>query len=87
MEEYTIEERIEYISDKIEFLVEREPNILSVIERMVNGLIVVNEEVINNSDKMCILGDLRLIKNEKQISFIKTFTHIQCMEEFKNKKN
>lgn len=85
MEKYTTEERIEYISNRIEFLVQEEPHLLSVIERMINGLINVNDEVINHDDKMPILNNIRIIKNKKALKFIKQLTHVYSMEDLQNK--
>lgn len=64
------DERIECLKDRIDFLVSREPNILSFIERVINGLWVVSKETNRDKEKLFAINDLNIMEDRKQIILI-----------------
>lgn len=81
------EERVDELKERIDFLVSREPNILSFIERVINGLWVVSKETNRDREKIFAMNDLNLMKDRKQITLISDMVnHFSLKELQKNSK-
>lgn len=90
-EERRIREQIQDISDRIELIAETEPEILNIIQRMVEGLRMIDNETISLNDngisKLATMRKIGRLKTDKCINGIhlmaKSFERIEIQESSK----
>lgn len=75
MKKYTTEERIEYLRDKIEFIVSNEPSMLNTIERIIFGLCAIDDEVIHDEDKLSIMYNTKFIKDRRSVETVRIISN------------
>lgn len=75
------EERIVDLKEKIDFLIEREPNILSFLERIIKGLWIVSKDTNRDFEKILAMSDLNIMEDREQIKIIKQLTLKFSMKE------
>lgn len=77
-EEKRIREQIQNIADRIEFIAETEPSILNILQRMVEGLSIIDNETISRNDnglsKISTMRRVGRLKTNKCINGVNRIT-------------
>lgn len=90
-EEKRVREQIMDIADRIEFIAEKEPAILNIIQRMIEGLSIIDNEAISLTDtgiaKIATMRKVGRLKTDKCVNGIhlmaKSFERIEMQESSK----
>ncbi|MEG1312124.1 MAG: hypothetical protein RSD47_08980 [Romboutsia sp.] len=90
-EEKRVREQIKEIAERIEFIAETEPAILNIIQRMIEGLSIIDNETISLTDtgvsKIATMRKIGRLKTNKCINgmhlMAKSFERIEIQESSK----